>query len=112
MPDALENWQQFNLAEAYAVVTIAETVKDDRRYRIEVLKSYSKPNAPPYSARAYVEEEVILKPAYSKGGKMKKAKVWTGYSLPWIARDTPDEALAQALDIFAERKQKVTSKKK
>jgi hypothetical protein len=69
MPDALENWQQFNLSEAYAVVTIAETVKDDRRYRIEVLKSYWKPNAPPYSARAYVEEEVILKPAYSKGRK-------------------------------------------
>lgn len=61
--------------------------------------------------QAFIDQDALRR-STPRGGKMKKAKVWTGYSLPWIAQYSPDEALAQALDIFAERKQKVTSKKK
>ena len=43
--------------EVYELVTTAIIVRNDRRYRIEVLKGYSNENIP-FTTRTHVEEEI------------------------------------------------------
>jgi hypothetical protein len=106
MPSPLEKWVQFNLSEAYEVVHIIEVVMDERRYRIEVLKGYWNPNIP-YSARAYIEEDVTIQPTYAQSSKgfeekPRSMRIWVDYHLPWTSRDTADGALTQALGFLSD----------
>jgi|SRR5580704_1129041 hypothetical protein len=78
-------------AEVYEVVQTAVIVKNDKSYRIEVLKGYSNPSIP-FTTMTYVQKE-------SASGK-----IWAKLSdAPWTARDTSEGALAQAISFLPQK---------
>jgi hypothetical protein len=89
MTTVLENWgEKGNFVELYEVVRTVVVNKNDKVYRIEVLKGYANP-AIPYSTRCDVRE--------NENGR----SVWVGYELPWTNRDDAEGALQQALSFLA-----------
>ena len=105
MTDVLDDMaRRFN--EVYEVVRVVDIVRDDIRYRFEVLKGYTNPHVP-YTVRAYVEESVVLQPEYPQTGKQfdrdpEGMRVWRVFGISWIAQNDPDSALRQALGFFAD----------
>jgi hypothetical protein len=62
----------------------------------------------PYSVRAYIEEHVTLQPTYpQRNGEFSERpqdhRVWVDYELPWVRRETADDALRHAMVFLAER---------
>ena len=81
--------QSGKYVEIYEVVKTAVVVKDEKTYRVEVLKGYANPKIP-YSTRCDVME------SQSNG-----QRTWVAYDLPWTCRDDADGALQQALSFLA-----------
>jgi hypothetical protein len=90
MTNAFEYWaENGKYVEVYEVVRVAVVVKDEKTYRIEVLKGYVNPKIP-FSTRCDVMET-------QNNGQ----KIWVAYELPWTCRDDADGALQQALNFLA-----------
>jgi hypothetical protein len=94
MPDPGERWRQFGLDEAYEVVRTLVVVMNTRTYRIEVLKSYSRPG---YSTRCWTEAEAILRPRVAEP---LLERVLVEYDLPMAIGDDPDVVLTEALGFL------------
>jgi len=109
METVLEDYKKFNsYNEAYEVVKTAEVVGYDRNmYRVEVLKSFSNPNVP-FSVRYLIQEHVMVQPTYPMTGdkferKPEDMTVFVDIAGPWVAAQTAEDALSQALSFLAER---------
>ena len=98
-------------AEVYEVVHTAEVVVNRQFYRIEVHKGYSNPSIP-YTVRYFIQDHVTVQPSYpSKGGggfereferQPEDMAIWKRIDLPWVAMDSAEAALTQAL-MFLEQ---------
>ena len=94
-------------SEFYEVEKSIEVVVSDGlgRIRIEALRSLDDGH---YSTTAYIQERVILQPAYpridgSPSESPKEYTIWVQYTLPWTHGESADEALFQALGFLRER---------
>jgi len=110
MANPLERYERFNLDEAYEVVRTAVVWKDNRKYRIEVLKCFSNPNTP-YVVDYSVEEAITAQPTnpQEKGEfvrDVESMRVWRDVDLPHVAMPDPDAALTEALSFLRERSQR------
>jgi hypothetical protein len=88
------------------VVVTLKTTRESARIRIDALHSTDPSNS--YSTNAYVEEEIMVQPAYPQThGRFyphpKAMTVWIGYDLPWTSGNSADDALAQALGFLGDR---------
>ena len=88
------------------VVIVAEIAGETQTIRLEAVKFF-RGGQIRYDVRAWAEESVILQPEYPQtGGSFDKdpdgMRVWVAYSIPWIDRDTADEALAQAISFIGD----------
>ena len=78
-------------AEVYEVVQTAVIVKNDKSYRIEVLKGYSDPSIS-FTTMTYVQEESVGRNFWVK---------WS--NAPLTTRDTAEGALAQAIGFLPQK---------
>jgi hypothetical protein len=86
MTNALEFWaEKRKYTEVYEVVKTAIVVKNEKTYRIEVLKGYANPSIP-FLTRCDV---------------LETDERWVTYDLPWTCRDDADGALQEALSFLA-----------
>jgi hypothetical protein len=97
MPDPLDRWQQFGLAAASEVVRTVVVVSGEHTYRVEVLKSYSRPG---FSARAWIERDAILH-GHGEDASLNE-RVLVEYDLPLTEDEDADVVLTRALRFLAE----------
>jgi hypothetical protein len=95
---------QYSFVSEFYIIEKAVEVEvriagEPKRIRIEA--QYRAGIGPPYSTGAYIREEIAATPAYPhpKGSAPARPApfVWVTYNLPWTARDSADDAIAQAL---------------
>lgn len=94
MPDPLEGWRQFGLDDAYEVVRTAVVVVGINTYRIEVLRSYSRPG---FRTHAWIETDAVLKRPVAEE---LNERVLVEYDLPMAVGEDPDDVLVQALGFL------------
>ncbi|MFT8246765.1 hypothetical protein [Roseomonas sp. BN140053] len=96
-------------SEFYTVEKVIEVVVNiggqARQIRIEALHGPS--STARYSTRAYIKEYLTVQPTYPQNSegfvkKPESVSMWIAYDLPWTARSSADEALAQALGFLGE----------
>ncbi len=89
-----------------SIEVVANINGEDRQIRIDALNG---PNSTiRYSTASYIKEDITVQPTYpqTKGdfdSKPERVQIWIAYDLPWTARDSADDALAQALSFLKER---------
>jgi len=92
-----------------SIEVVVEIGGESHRIRIDALRaSDSTDSSVRYSTTAYIEEDITVQPTYPQTGekydrKPESVQVWIGYDLPWTARSSADDALAQALGFLKER---------
>lgn len=79
--------------EMYEVVRAVIVVRNQRIYKIEVLKDHTAPAR--FKIHYSLEERLEIKPMDSKEKEFKK--VWIDLTLPWVETDDADSALNQAM---------------
>ena len=80
--------------EMYEVVRAVIVVRNQRIYKIEVLKDHTAPAR--FKIHYSLEERLEIQPMDSKAMKEFK-KVWVDLTLPWVETDDADSALNQAV---------------
>jgi hypothetical protein len=95
--------------EAYEVEKTIEVVVaiagQTQRIRIEALRSISGGH---YCTRASIESCVTVQPTFPQtnrtfDNKPEDVTIWAHYDLPWVNRQSADDALKQALGWLKER---------
>src|SRR5208283_3243263 len=76
---------------------------EDRQIRIDAL--HRPDSTTRYSTASYIKEHITVQPTYPQANgdfdrKPEHVEVWIAYDLPWTARDSADDALAQALSFL------------
>ena len=79
---------------------------EPRRIRIDAL--HFPGSTVRYSTKSYIEEDITDQPTYPKNTpkfsrKQESIKTWIAYDLPWTARNSADDAIAQALGFLEDR---------
>lgn len=91
---------EFYLVEKSIEVVVNLKVGSESTIRINALRDM-KDNV--YSTRAYVERRCNIQFAEEEGGREEQLTTWVEYELPWVRRDSADEALNDALSWLRER---------
>ena len=104
-PSEYDLCSEFYIVER-AIEVVVSIGGEAQQIRIEAL--YGPDSATRYSTRAYIKEHVTVQPTYPQDSegfvkKPESVSMWIAYDLPWTARSSADEALAQALGFLGER---------
>ncbi len=104
-PSAYDFCSEFYIVEK-AIEVVVSIGGETQQIRIEAL--YGPNSTTRYSTRAYIKEDVTVQPTYPQdsegfGKKPESVSMWVDYDLPWTARNSADDALAQALGFLGER---------
>ena len=108
MQTVASNLAKHAIAQKHAFHRISEVVGvyhvslHDDDYRIEIHKNYTNANTP-YTATYFVRHVVGLGKGRAAGSDEMQAYL-LDVSLPWVAEDSADAALEQALTFLEERK--------
>lgn len=101
MKDPLQ--QKIVLDKFYEVKEIVRTVHvqaGDEQYRLEIYKHYTNPKTP-YVASLFVKREMPAPEADVEGETLGCYVL--DVSFPWVAKDSAQEALVDALDFLENR---------
>jgi len=82
--------------EVYEVVRTVDIIHDDKFYRFEVVRGYTNTNVP-YTVHAWVQDDVKVEE------DDEPKCVWIqDNSQPWVACESAEGALSQALGFLAD----------
>jgi hypothetical protein len=86
-----------------SIEVVAKINGEDRQIRIDAL--HRPDSTTRYSTASYIKEDITVQPTYPQTNgdferKPECVRVWIAYNLPWTARNSADEALAQALSFL------------
>jgi len=74
------------------VIEIVVSIQGTKRIRIEALKNG---NSHKYSVQSYVQDYIRV--------NGEDVLTWVNFELPYVIRDTADQAINQALDFLSEK---------
>ena len=97
MSDPLERWKRFALNDACDVVRTVIVVKGADTYRIEVLRSYSRPV---FRAQVWIERNADLRGHGEADRRVERVLV--EYDMPLTEDENADVLLTRALRYLAE----------
>jgi hypothetical protein len=86
-----------------SIEVVAKINGENRQIRIDAL--HGPDSTTRYSTASYMKEDITVQPQTNGDfdRKPESVQVWIAYNLPWTARDSADDALAQALSFLRER---------
>ena len=92
-------------SEFYTVEKSIEVVADQSGRSLTVrINALRDEKTGDYSTRAYIQKDVVLKPAFDDDVQDIHSTVWVAWiEFPWTCRDSADGALGQALSFLRER---------